>query len=346
MKVIMNIFICKTPYHLLCSELICESFDLTGKKILILAFKISQDESELLISKCWNQVELFNIDKTMLYPINIINVKKWLERHDLTVVKEKEKIRIFLADDKNWLLQVLVASFEASELIIFEDGLGAYVETRQSFCEKVYRKAVLQTLMPGYVFNTNQVNHAKADQYISLSENAFPWVTNNALKKVLNMEDSTYIRSVSKRISKQYSFLNLSGRKCLILLQPLVEHGVCSIEEEKKFYSKVCKEIINTDIVLVKTHHGESESVQKQRIDHIKKNIRSSNQLVILDQKLPAELLIVTDGSIEQIFGMNSTALLNTRRLRPDIEVFYSLQLVNRNYKSMNLFKELEMKGI
>ena len=179
----------------------------------------------------------------LIYPINIINVKKWLDLHDLTVVRGKEKIRIFLADDKNWLIQVLVSSFKASELIIFEDGLGAYVETRQSFFEKVYRKAVLQSLMPGYVFNTNQVNHAKAGQYIRLSENAFPWVTNNALKTVLSMKDSTYIRSVSKRISKQYSFLNLSGRKCLILLQPLVEHGVCSIEEEKKFYSKVFAEI-------------------------------------------------------------------------------------------------------
>jgi len=342
----MNVFICKTPYHLLCSELICEYYDLKSHtNILILAYEISEEEKSLLISGFWRHVERFDTNKTILYPRNIMNVKGWLNSVSSLPPSEDVKLKVYIGDDKNWLLQVLVSVLNPDELIVFEDGLGGYVESNQKFFEKVYRNIVLRLFMPGHIFNTKQVNHSKADLYIGFSDRAFPWVDDLTKKAVINLDGGSYIELISAVISRQFGLEDCQGDKCLILLQPLVEYGVCGINEEKKFFDKVSNLINKKSLVLIKTHHGEKEVLQNHRIDYIK-NIVVGNKVLVIDKAIPAELLYLSVNSLSQVFGVNSTALVNAKRLMPESDVYYFSDIVNRNVKWKKMFCEMKLKEL
>lgn len=314
----MNIFIAKTPYHVLLAHSVLLKLKEPEEVDSYLIYTGNDLKSiESIIKRSyWKCIFHFNIQLSPLSLYTRVLTKKWTQDNKLW----NKKANIFISDDMNWRNQLLENYLQCKERFLIEDGIGSYYPSKLSFVKMIFRHIVLRILFSGLKLHYGCVSHSIADGYYSINEGAYPWV-----KKRNNIYNIyPYLKSYLENIAGCKKMDFEENIDLVVLTQPLYEAGLISKKKDIDHHKNLIQPFIKkTKGILIKKHPYEEERIFIERVEALRISAPQATVYSLSDET-PAEALLAYTNTSTIIVSPISTALINLKKLNPELQVFYS----------------------
>ncbi len=310
----LNIFITKTPYHVLLAHAALKVDDLLiGESVLIYYGEKEADIESIIDRTIWKSVHFFSFPTTKISRKSIQKAHRFLSQENL----ESAEV-LFTCNDVNWRSQIFITRINYSKYYVAEDGLGAYLDYRRTFLGWCYAEIFLRILYPSVTFHYGKMNQSRADLYLSLTDSAFPW-RENYTKRLILREFSNYCHKISANQTGTSGRLSLAT--AILITQPLSDQGHWSYSKELHTYTKMLNTLSRGEQLVVKKHPAESSRSFHKKVDFLS---RKFNRLDVqpIESKLPVEVICQALAPASKVFSIMSTGAINISMLRPDLEVF------------------------
>jgi len=330
----MNIFIAKTPYHLILAHAVLLKIKSKHRNYLIYSGKKTSNINNIIISDLWSDVLFFNIDINA-YDIGVGNkVKSWVKTK-----KINKNGKLFISDDMNWRDQLLANYLNYDKKYLIEDGVGSYYKSKLSISVAIARHTIFRALFYNLNFYYGAVSQSKATKYYALTKQGFPWVKDRS--KVITIDKYLKIYLNKMQINSNHSTENTD---MIMLTQPLKESNIMSKKEDLNIHQKLIlpfKNRINS--ILVKKHPREKESFFMERVNSLRAKYYNIEFTVSIDTR-PAEILLFSISSNTIIVSPVSTALINLKHLRPDLSIYFTP--INNDQSISSIFEDAGVEEI
>lgn len=337
----INLFFCSTPYHIFIAHLIREQIDIKSGNILIMLTDKYFMSDSIIDKSLWQSVLQFNIkDFCKLNPkSSILRARKNIL--SIPSIHEFDNISVFIGNDSDWRIQIIVRSLNYSSLHLFDEGLASYISNHKTLhymIKSLVRLAFYKLLYGRLYYNCKGVGKGEADSYYALHKSCFPHVQNRQFIKILTFNSSKYeiyLRDKHHNNLKHYSSLD----SLLIISEPLSDFGIIPSKSELISFNNICLYIrknIKHNTIFFKKHPAESDASFNSKINVIN-NIFDKDTLIIINNEVPiAELFIVCKYPPKIVIGGMSSVLFNIKILYSNINVLSSIKLID-NYPKHKL---------
>lgn len=326
-----KVYICYTYYHLYVSLLENLNNKTIGKNYLILTDHMN--ESKNLIEK----IQKYNIFKKIFYvkdfelkkkvlsnPLNCLFYKFVLkkifekENKELSLLKNNLEINIFL--DSTTTSHYFM--YKYSDINLIEDGTMIYYPRKMVLKDYIY----FLLGIPKRVGRDKRIKNI----YVQTPEK----LPKDILKKgkLLNLKEiETKMSFNDKNIlfdifSFNTSYLdNITGKRCLILTQPLSEMNLVTENEKIQIYQDIINDYKNYDIFIKK---------------HPRDKTNYPFDCIYLNKNFPIELIkFLPNRTFSKIIAIESSAIFNLNEVSETINLGY--QINKKLYKNMMKDKKL-----
>lgn len=317
----MNIFIAKTPYHALVAHAvllnISEKSSQCPASTLIYSGNDLEDIRSIVAPDFWRNIFHFQLDSNAWNPGVRHTVKKWIHQHKLDTPGSD----LFFSDDMNWRDQLLRHYLRGRQKYLIEDGLGSYYEASFTATQWLFRNIVLRGLFVDLDIHFGVVSQSTAHKYFCLHKTGFPWVENRRNVRLVNQYLEQHLDDLQERSnadSKTHSDYDL-----VFLSQPLYESRLLSMQQDLWYHQQLLGHFSDTATnILIKKHPRETMKMFRKRIDAME-SLASGATLHTSVDATPAEALLIRMDSKTKVVSFTSTALINLKRLRPNLDVYF-----------------------
>lgn len=338
-----NLFICRTPYHLILSVgTIKNKYKNDDNTIILIKdFDISNIDIENIKLNCKKLLVLDGNNTVCNRKIAkfYLPIKQIELLHKSVNIKNISKIIIF--NDSNILEQYIMNKVYTNncEIIAFEDGSCIYNNNKiyKSNIHKV--KFKFKSIFYKILLNTNMkfipIDVLGESAIISKIYACYPNCVRNELKnKIINEIKQEIIYDGISIIYNKLTVNYFNNINSIIFL----DHSDNDFTKDYK-YKKIILEVLNklsekNGGIYLKYHPRESiEYIDYKKIEY--KNIK------IIDKGLPSELIFSKVSSPVLIMSSSTTSLITAKKMMPDAEVVSIIDLINIETELRNVFYKI-----
>lgn len=267
-----------------------------------------------------NYVYIYKMEKFIKNPMKYYReqIKLYFYLYKNKVLFEK-KIKIYGNDDLDYFL------LKNRNIFLLEDGLYSYCHKKKNTIRKI-----LKFKSPFYK-SFGSSKYVKKIYLTGISS-----VPREIEKKVeiINLKNLWNMKSdrEKKEILELFEFSNekieyLKNKKNILFTQPLSEDGAITEKEKIDLYSKIIRKYDNEKLVIKK--HPREKTDYKEIF----------NNILVIEESFPAEILDFLDIKFEKIITIFSTAALN---LSQDINIdFYGTEVEDKLLRYFGSFENI-----
>lgn len=337
----INIFFCATPYHIFIAHLIREQIDIKSSNVLIMLTDRHLMSDTIIDKSLWQNVLRFNIKDFHKFKPKSSILEARRKILSIPSILEVDNISVFIGNNTDWRLQIILRSLNYSSLHLFDEGLASYVsntKTLRSKIKSLLRFAFYKLLYGRLYYNCNGVGKGKADSYYALHKLCFPHVQNRQSLNILTFNSSNYeiyLRNKYHNDLKYYSVTN----SLLLISEPLSDFGIIPLSSEIIAFNYIClyiRDNIKYNTLFFKKHPAESDISFNSKISIINSYF-ANESIEIVNNEIPiAELFIVCKYPPKTVIGGMSSVLFNIKILDSNVSVLSFIKLID-NYPKHKL---------
>lgn len=310
-----NLFIVNTPFHLLTSYILSNSFFATDNNYLALIHPHGYDKWQhsplmsFISSTSCGYKEVFPLINFLSSRKKTVAFKKQVSDVQNTIGKLHID-NVFLGSDIDPQNQLLVACLNIDKFIRYEDGLYSYYNEnrRRPKLDEYFHKLKLwgikktANICGNLYLNTSTASDSKA----GIADYMYkPTLLQRYSPNAIEITNTHIQTAINKLIDNNLLKKQFTKPSILYLSQPLVEQGLISLENEVANLQTLLKSLDKAEQLLYKPHPNDSIS----KIKHLKEKIP---QLAIFEGIEPAELLYAVEDNLLAVVSYQSTALMYT----------------------------------
>lgn len=338
----MNIFIARTPYHVMLAHAVCMAERDTGSgddyRAILIYTGTSLDAIESIVSTaCWADILHFCVRDSAWTLRRSNAIGDWVEQHFAGVIVDT----VHISDDMNWRDQVLEYHLGARRRYLVEDGVGSYYKATLTTRQLLFRNAILRSLLAGKVRHFGAVSQSRAQRYFAVDFIAFPWIEDRSKVCVVQSELRRFLSETA--IPEERSPEAESRPDLYFLTQPLYESEIFSRAQDLQQHRSLASHFTEARDVLVKKHPRELDHMFDARVAAIKSALPKA-RVISTSSQIPAELLAMRAKKNATFVSFNSTALINIRHLREDLMVYFHPVTIDESFAS--LFSRLGIREV
>lgn len=334
----MNVFIARTPYHLMLAHAVCLAERCDDVRATLIYSGPSFDAIKAIISEgSWTNVLHFTVSGNAWTLRKNNAIRHWVDRHfDGEVVAS-----LYVSDDMNWRDQLLGYYLGAKKRYLIEDGIGSYYQAKLNLKQHLFRNTVLRGLFSGEIENYGAVSQSRGDRFFAVAQSAFPWVSDRSQITVIKNELRRYISEVAV-LSKTHIEL-AEQAELYFLTQPFYESGLMTREQDLMQHQSLARHFSTVKSVLIKKHPRERGDVFQARVKAIASALPRAD-VFPSSSPMPAELLSIQAQPGAVFVSFISTALINIKHLRDDLSVYF--QPISKDDNISSLFASLGIRRV
>lgn len=310
-----NLFIVCTPFHLLTSFILSRTVHGGGDHNYLALVHPHGYES-------WRKDPLLRFMASReagyqaVYPL-ITWMKSSAQEKSLR--KQAEQVRAmvgavkmdqaFLASDTGRQTQLLVALLGLKSYIRYDDGMFSYYnqDRKRPLSHTVFHQLMLRLMAwvagihSGLAFNVSSMGAASAGtgDYLYL-----PRLLRRPSPKVYEISAAMIAKAMDVLKGKGLLDQELpSGSYAMYLSQPITEQGKFSFDDEKECLRFCLSQLACGQRMIYKPHPNDSP----YKVDYVRTHFP---EVVINDSKVPVELVLYKEPSIQTVISYQSTTLL------------------------------------
>lgn len=317
----MNIFIARTPYHVMLAHAVCmaecDSGSVDEYQATLIYTGMSLDAIESIISgTCWADILHFCVRDNAWTLRRSNAIGNWVEQHFAGVTVDT----VHISDDMNWRDQVLEYHLGARRRYLIEDGIGSYYKAALTTRQFLFRNTVLRSLHAGKVRHFGAVSQSRAHRYFAVDPIAFPWIEDRSNVRTVQSE----LRRFVSGAAMQENLNPDTGAQpdLYFLTQPLYESEIFSRAQDLQQHRSLASHFPEARDVLVKKHPRELDDMFDARVAAIESALPKA-RVISTSNPVPAELLAIRAKKNATFVSFSSTALINIRHLRDDLVVYF-----------------------
>lgn len=338
----MNVFIARTPYHVMLAHAVCMAERGNGEgnnfDASLVFTGTSLDAIEAIVSKgYWAEVLHFSNRDSAWVLWRSKAIEHWARQHFDALSVDT----VHVSDDMNWRDQLLEFHLRANKRHLIEDGVGSYYSAKLSTLQYIFRNTVLRSLFAGKVRHYGAVSQSQGDRYFAVDPTAFPWV--------VHRDRVTTVRDELRRYISQTAMSGRGDRDIgtpsdlYLLTQPFYESDLLSKEQDLLMHQSLATHFPEAGDVLVKKHPREQDDMFDARLSAIASALPRA-RVTASTSPVPAELLAIEAKPQATFVSFHSTALINIRHLRDDLVVYFHPVTIDNTIAS--LFSRLGIRQI
>lgn len=319
-----NLYICHTYYHVLIA--IIKQIKSNVDADIIITTNFSQEfiiRDNLLIdrikqSKIFQNTIIFDYSKIEesykngSFVLNRIRLGNKIIRQRKYNFKQYDKIYIF--NDRNligYILNKLNLKYN-----ILEDGTdcfkskyrGLFIKNESFIKKHIKRFLKIYERAESPRIESIEVND-KEDLFIKHHN-----IIECNKRKLFSNLNTDQKERIIKIFLKDFKNVSRLSNSIIILTQPFFEDGNCSTEEEKvNLYKDIIDKHKNEGKIIIKTHPRE--------ITNYTKYFNEDNNIEIISEKFPIEILNFFDIKFKKIISVSSTAINSIENVQEKIEI-------------------------
>ena len=310
----MNIVLAKTPYHVLLAHAALASEGVLSGKATLIYLGIDGPAVRSLIDWTnWDAVHFFSFPSKRISRKSARAARCFLSANKLCSANV-----LLTCNDVNWRTQLFISQISFSSLVVAEDGFAAYANYHRNLAGWLYAETYLRLFYSDVTFHYGKMNRARADMYLSISSDAFPWCPESR-KKVVFEEFSRYCFYLSSRLDGGWN--GLSSTSAVLMTQPLSDQGHWRFRDEMAVYSRMLGSLAGAGRVLVKKHPAEGFEGFSRKMSYLKEWFKDLS-LEAIYSDVPIEVIVGRLPPGARIFSIVSTGALNASLMREDLQVF------------------------
>ncbi|AIY73028.1 TPA: glycosyltransferase family 52 [Bacillus tropicus] len=288
------VFVCQTPFHILCASVIANKKrnNYCKLNIIIIDYKLHTGVREALNYFKWDSIKINIVSeikaiKFMYLILNIIGSKS---------EKNRENSDFYCGNFWSICTRYMLLKYRPDNIFTFDDG--AY---------NLFLKSIDRTINN---FDNSLIK--RINKIFSL--NISPFEVYTKIQKHFSIFNRKY-EGIYKEVEIiQYDFQKLNSgcepkqlNEVWLLTQPFNEENKMSYEQELQIYKSIISESRNSkEKIKIKLHPRSSPRIAQDL------------GLSCVDSSAPLELLILSERP-KLIIGVDSTALITSKLLHPDI---------------------------
>jgi hypothetical protein len=286
----------------------------------------------------WQNILHYQLDSSAWNPNVRHKVKRWIRNHKL----ETTDSNLFFSDDMNWRDQLLRHYLNGQGHFLLEDGLGSYYEASLTPTQWLFRNLVLRSLYFDLDIHFGAVSQSSAQMYYCLHKTGFPWIKNRQIVQLVGVNLEQYLDSLQENGNTNME--NCSDYDLVFLTQPLYESRLLSKQQDLWYHRQLLGCFRNTATsILVKKHPRETMEMFRKRVDTMESSLPGATVRATTNST-PAEALLGRMDDKTKVVSFTSTALVNFKRLRPNLDVYFCP--ISDNMAISSIFEDIGISRI